>query len=74
MSTSSRRRPLRALLLLAACGASLALQGSEEPVLQVLMLVPAVVCLILSVLAAQDIADARWRVQRSVKPAGPASA
>lgn len=63
-----------ALLLLAACGAALALQGSEEPVLRAVMPVPAAVCLILSVLAAQDVADASWRVQRSVKPAGPASA
>jgi hypothetical protein len=63
-----------ALLLLLCSGVALALQGSESSLLRATMVVPAGVCLILSLLAARDVGDGAWRVQRSAKPAGPASA
>jgi hypothetical protein len=63
-----------ALLLLACCGVALALQGSQESVLQASMPVPAGASLILALLAGQDVGDGSWRVHRSPDHAGPASA
>ena len=51
-------------LLLFCCGLALALQGSEVALLRSTMLVPAVLFLLGSLAAAQDVAEGRWRVRR----------
>jgi hypothetical protein len=56
-----------ALLLLLSCGASLALQASDVDALQDAMVAPAVVCLVLSLLAYAGITDGAWRVHRPTR-------
>ena len=62
-----------ALLLLFCCGVSLALQASEPAILRVAMIAPAVVCLLASLVAVQDVTGSRWRVRRSARPGAAVS-
>jgi hypothetical protein len=60
-----------ALVLLCSAGISLALQASDVAALQTVMLVPAAVCLIGSLLAYSVITTGAWRVRRRLeRPAG----
>jgi hypothetical protein len=63
-----------ALLAVLCCGVSLGLQGSELDALQVVMVVPAAGFFVLSLLVCGDLGEGRWRVARSSRTAGPASA
>jgi hypothetical protein len=56
-----------ALLLLLCCGISLGLQASEVAILHTVMVVPAVGCLIASLLVIGDAGEGRWRVRRPVR-------
>ena len=56
-----------ALLLLLCSGAALGLQASEPALLRTTMVVPAVVCLLASLVAVQDVTGSRWRVRRSAR-------
>ncbi len=53
-----------ALLLLLCSGRARGLQASGAPALHSIMVVPAVVCLIGSLVAVQDVTDSRWSVRR----------
>lgn len=55
------------LLLLLCCGVSLGLQASDVAILRSVMIVPAVACLIASLVVIQDAGEGRWRVRRSVR-------
>jgi hypothetical protein len=57
-----------ALLLLLCCGVSLGLQASDVRILHSVMVVPAVACLIASLVVIGDAGEGRWRVRRSVRP------
>jgi hypothetical protein len=63
-----------ALVLLYACGVSLALQGSNSRALHATMLVPAVLFLIASLVTCQDVAESRWRVRRPARARAAVSA
>jgi hypothetical protein len=63
-----------ALLLLVCSGISLALQASDSSLLHTVMVVPAAVCLVLSLFAGQEIGQGSWRVERRPRPRGAASA
>jgi hypothetical protein len=52
------------LLLLLCCGVSLALQASDVHALQTLMIAPAVLFLLASVVACGEVGESRWRVRR----------
>jgi hypothetical protein len=56
-----------ALLLLLCSGVSLALAASDVAALHITMLVPAVGCLLGSIVAVGDVSESRWRVRRSVR-------
>ena len=58
-----------ALLLLLCCGGSLVLQASDVEVLRSVMVVPAVVCLIASLIVIGDAGEGRWSVRRPVRAA-----
>jgi hypothetical protein len=55
-------------------GVALGLQASDVRLLHATMLVPAVVCLIGSLVAVQDVADSRWSVRRPARPDAAVSA
>ena len=57
------------LLLLLCCGVSLGLQASDVAILRSVMIVPAVACLIASLVVIQDAGEGRWRVRRAVRAA-----
>ena len=59
------------LLLLLCCGAALGLQASDVDVLNTLMIVPAVLFLLGSLVACREVGESRWRVRRPAG-AGPA--
>jgi hypothetical protein len=63
-----------ALLLLLGSGVSLALQASDVAALRIVMVVPAAVCLVLSVLVCPAMGESAWRVQRPDRPSPAASA
>jgi hypothetical protein len=63
-----------ALLLLYCSGIALGLQASDAAFLHSAMVVPAAVCLILSLVACQDIGQGSWRVERSARHTDAASA
>jgi hypothetical protein len=63
-----------AVLLLYCSGVSLALQAADVAVLQATMPVPAVVCLVGSLLACSGISDGPWRVRRPARATGAVSA
>lgn len=63
-----------ALLLLLCSGVALGLQGSDVTFLHSAMVVPAAVCLVLSLLACGEIAQGSWRVRRPTRATGAASA
>jgi hypothetical protein len=54
-----------ALLLLLCCGVALALQASDVDALQTAMVVPAVVCFVLALMAFASIGEGDWRVTRA---------
>jgi hypothetical protein len=56
-----------ALLLLLCSGVSLALQASDVDLLRVVMVAPAVLCLVLSLFAYAGIGNAAWRVRRPTR-------
>ena len=56
-----------ALLLLLCSGVAIVLQASEVAILHWTMIVPAVVCLLASLVAIRDVSDSRWRVRRSAR-------
>jgi hypothetical protein len=59
--------------LLACAGVSLGLQASEVEALRTTMLVPAGVCLVLSIVGCREIGDGDWRVDRPGRPSSAAS-
>jgi hypothetical protein len=61
-----------ALLLLLCSGLALGLQASDVAALHSLMVVPAVACLLASLVAVQDVADSRWSVRRRPARGGTA--
>jgi len=63
-----------ALLLLLCSGVSLVLQASASAVLSATMVIPAVVCLVLSLVACRDIGQGSWRVRRAAGATDAASA
>jgi hypothetical protein len=63
-----------ALLSLYCCGIALVWQASTVPVLQALMIVPAVILLIASLAACRGIGEGSWIVRRAHGHAGEASA
>jgi hypothetical protein len=63
-----------ALLLLLCTGVSLGLQASDVTVLHAAMVAPAAVCLVLSLVACREIGAGPWRVQRTARGPGAASA
>jgi hypothetical protein len=63
-----------AILLLYCSGVFLALQASEVGLLRSAMILPAVVCLLVSLFACSVITDGRWRVRRPARSADAASA
>jgi hypothetical protein len=62
------------LLLLLCCGLALGLQGSAVETFRATMVVPAVACLLLSLLACRDVSQDTWRVRRSAGRGAAASA
>jgi hypothetical protein len=63
-----------ALLLLFCSGVALGLQASDVRALHSAMVVPAAVCLVLSVVVCRDAGDGAWHVERSPRAGGTASA
>jgi hypothetical protein len=63
-----------ALLSLLCCGVALGLQASDVTVLHTVMVVPAVVFFVLSLVVCRDIDEGAWRVQRFSRAPGTASA
>jgi hypothetical protein len=63
-----------ALLLLLCSGVALGLQASDLAVLRWTMPVPAVIFLLASLVAVQDITDSRWSVRRSARARAAVSA
>jgi hypothetical protein len=61
-----------ALLLLMCSGVSLVLQASDVDVLRTAMVVPAVLCLVSSLLAYTRISNGAWRVRRPSRPTAAA--
>jgi MFS-type transporter involved in bile tolerance (Atg22 family) len=62
-----------ALQLLFCCGVALGLQASDVHALQVTMVIPAAVCLVLSVYACVNVGERPWRVRRPAAAGGAAT-
>jgi hypothetical protein len=62
------------LLALSCCGVSLGLQASDVQFLHTLMLVPAAVFFLLSLVLCRDVGEGAWRVQRFSRAPDTASA
>jgi hypothetical protein len=63
-----------ALLLLLCSGVSLGLQAADVHVLRTAMVVPAAICLVLSIVACRSMGEGAWRVRRLGRSTGAASA
>jgi hypothetical protein len=62
------------LLLLLCCGAALGLQASDVDVLNTLMIAPAVLFLLASLVACGEVGESRWRVRRPARAGAAVSA
>jgi peptidoglycan/LPS O-acetylase OafA/YrhL len=62
------------LLLLLCCGAALGLQASDVDALHTLMIAPAVLFLLASLVACGEVGGSRWRVRRPARTGAAVSA
>ena len=62
------------LLLLLCCGAALGLQASDVDALNTLMIAPAVLFLLASLVACGEVGESRWRVRRPARAGAAVSA